>query len=74
MSIITSALPGTTRDPLYPDSDGKPMGETGFHVLAMIYVWQALRDFFAGRDDIYVATDMFYASRQTGRLDFLSRL
>lgn len=59
MSIITSPLPGTLRDPLYPDSDGKPMGETGFHVLAMVYVWQALRDYFAGGDDIYVATDMF---------------
>jgi Uma2 family endonuclease len=59
MSIVTSPLPGTTRDPLYPDSDGPPMGETGFHVLAMVYIWQALRDCFAGRDDIYVATDMF---------------
>lgn len=59
MSIITNPLPGTSRDPLYPDSDGKPMGETGFHVIALLYVFNALREYFAGRDDIYVAGDMF---------------
>ncbi len=27
MSISMRPPPGTTADPLYPDSDGKPMGE-----------------------------------------------
>jgi len=29
--ILVGPLPGTTSDPLYPDSDGKPMSETDFH-------------------------------------------
>lgn len=59
MSTITKPLPGTKRDPLYPDSDGQPMGETGFHVIALLYVYNALHEYFAGREDIYVAGDMF---------------
>ena len=30
--ILTRPLPGTAIDPLYPDSDGKPMGETDYHI------------------------------------------
>ncbi|GAK58875.1 hypothetical protein U27_05850 [Candidatus Vecturithrix granuli] len=43
----------------YPESDGKPMGETGFHVRATLHLYGALRQFFRLRDDIYVAADMF---------------
>ncbi len=43
----------------YPESDGKPMGETGFHVTATMALCEALRHFFRHREDIYVAADMF---------------
>ena len=34
--ILTRPLPGTVFDPFYPDSDGKPMGETDYHISAII--------------------------------------
>lgn len=43
----------------YPDSDGQPLGETGWHVTAIFYLYGALRDHFAHRDDVCVAADMF---------------
>lgn len=39
----------------YPSSDGKPMAETDFHVLAIRLLLDALDDVFAGREDVYVA-------------------
>lgn len=58
MSISLRPLPGTTRDPLYPDSDGEPMGETDYHVIALVYLFDALRDWFRGQENVYVAGDM----------------
>jgi Uma2 family endonuclease len=46
-------------DAMYPDSDGKPMAETGIHVLAILWVIGALKLFFRSRDDAYVTGDMF---------------
>jgi Uma2 family endonuclease len=43
----------------YPDSDGAPMGETGFHVALMVYVIGMLRAFFHHRSDAYVGGNMF---------------
>src|SRR4051794_13465728 len=45
----TVALPTTPTTPpledvVYPESDGQPMGETGFHVRAMLWLLQALMD------------------------------
>jgi len=42
----------------YPESDGKPLGETDVHIDALIYLREALRDYF--RDDplTYVAGNM----------------
>ena len=45
---------------IYPESDGEPMGETGFHVKANLHLFGALRNFFRNHDDIYVAADMFF--------------
>jgi Uma2 family endonuclease len=39
----------------YPSSDGKPMAETDFHVLAIRLLLDALDDVFAAREDVYVA-------------------
>jgi Uma2 family endonuclease len=38
----------------YPSSDGEPMAETDFHVLAIRYLLDALDDVFAGRTDVFV--------------------
>jgi Uma2 family endonuclease len=72
--ILTRPLPGTTRDPLYPDSDGKPMSETDFHSDAMVWLRDALRDYFAaaGRDDVYVGMNLLLYYEQgnpAGRRD-----
>jgi Uma2 family endonuclease len=57
---ITTPLPGTLRDPLYPDSDAEAVGESDFHMLALILLREALEDFFAAVADVYVASDMFW--------------
>jgi Uma2 family endonuclease len=45
----------------YPESDGKPMGETGLHVKASFDIYGTLRECcFWDRPDIYVAADMFF--------------
>ncbi|HEV3021236.1 MAG TPA: Uma2 family endonuclease [Pirellulales bacterium] len=59
MSISTRPLPGTAIDPLYPDTDGEPMGEGAFHLIAFLHLCGALFRFFAKRQDVYVAGDMF---------------
>ncbi len=43
----------------YPESDGQPMGETGFHVMAMFHLLQALRQLFRECDDVYSIANMF---------------
>jgi Uma2 family endonuclease len=42
----------------YPESDGKPMGETDVHIDALIYLREALRDHFREDPQIYVAGNM----------------
>ena len=53
-------LPGTTIDPLYPSSDGEPMGEGDLHTQAVLVLREALEDFYAaaGRADVYIASNM----------------
>jgi Uma2 family endonuclease len=56
--------PTTTLPPsevVYPDSDGKPMGETGIHVKTILHLYGALIGFYTRqrRKDVYVAADMF---------------
>lgn len=48
----------------YPDSDGEPMGETGFHVWQIIVTTAILRDRFRDREDVYVGANMFFYYRQ----------
>ncbi len=52
------ALPGTQWDPLYPDSDGRPMGETDAHTIAVINLREAFEDHYAGQTDVYVASQL----------------
>jgi Uma2 family endonuclease len=42
----------------YPESDGKPMGETDVHIDALIYLREALRDHFRDDPQVYVAGNM----------------
>ena len=36
----------------YPESDGKPMGETDFHIQTITYLYQALNAFFSNEPDV----------------------
>lgn len=58
MSISLHPLPGATRDPLYPDSDGTPMGETEYHSLAITHLYEVLRPWFHRREGFHVAANM----------------
>jgi hypothetical protein len=54
MDRITTAAPPI----YYPESDGKPMGETDVHIDALIYLREALRDYFRDDPQVYVAGNM----------------
>ena len=43
------------------------MAETGIHVLAIIFLHQALEDFFKDRPDVFIASDMFWYWKQGNR-------
>ncbi len=55
------ALPITpsTTEIYYPDTDGLPVAESDFQLAPLLYVLDALRAYFQGRDDVYVAGDLF---------------
>lgn len=58
---ITTPLPGTVSDPMYPESDGRPVGETDYHYNALHWLKDALQHFFARRTDVYVGSNLnFY--------------
>ena len=42
----------------YPSEDGRPMAETWLHVRAIMLLHQALEDFFQGRTDTFIASDI----------------
>ena len=50
--------PDTEDGVYYPSSDGKPIAETDFHVLAIRLLLDALDDVFAAREDVYVGGNM----------------
>jgi Uma2 family endonuclease len=50
--------PRASRAIHYPESDGKPTGETEIHVLALLRLFQILRGWFSRRDDVYVDADL----------------
>ncbi len=67
----TGALPGTTLDPLYPSEDGNSMGESDFHIVAVLLLREALEDFLAGRPDCVATNMVLYYDRgnPSGRRD-----
>lgn len=50
----------TTGAVVYPSGDGKPMAETWLHVRAIMWLHQALEDFFRDRPDVFIASDIFW--------------
>jgi Uma2 family endonuclease len=44
----------------YTSGDGKPMAETWLHVRAIMWLHQALEDFFRAQPDVFVASDLFW--------------
>lgn len=48
----------------YPERDGLPMAETGFHVTLIAYFLAVLREFFRSRPDVYVGANMFLYYRE----------
>ncbi len=43
----------------YPESDGAPVGETGWHVDWFVRLQEVLRERYRGRTDVYVGGNMF---------------
>lgn len=43
----------------YPESDGKPMAETDTHINQLIYLREALNDYFRDDPNVYVAGNLF---------------
>jgi Uma2 family endonuclease len=60
----TRPLPGTVYDPLYPDSDGKPMSETDYHSIAIVHLKEALDDAFRALLDVYIAMNILLYYRR----------
>jgi Uma2 family endonuclease len=51
----------TTPQPIYyPETDGKPMAETDVHIDVLIYLREALRDYFRDNPRVYVAGNMLF--------------
>jgi len=44
---------------IYPESDGKPMGETDLHITLLTYLREALLDHFRDDPQVYVAGNLF---------------
>src|SRR5208283_6128184 len=59
MSSIVKLSTDPDEDRLYPSEDREPVGETDWHMMALIWLREALEDHFAGREDVKVASDMF---------------
>jgi Uma2 family endonuclease len=60
MTLDIKPFADTTLDSLeFPESDGKPMGETGIHVNQILALYGALRLFFRFRVDVYAGANMF---------------
>lgn len=59
MSSMPKALTETADELLYPESDGQPMGETDWHIWALILLFEGLHDCFKDQADVFVGSDMF---------------
>jgi Uma2 family endonuclease len=60
MKSIALADPDVEDGVYYPSSDGKPMAETDFHLIAIRFLLDALEDAFIARPDVYVTGEIFW--------------
>lgn len=58
MEVITEVAP--EKQIVYPETDGKPMAETDVHIDALIYLREALKDYFREESNVYVAGNMLF--------------
>lgn len=59
-SLVTLPKTNGKKEIFYPESDGKPMGETDFHIILITNLFQTLRTFFADHNDVVVIADMMF--------------
>ncbi len=60
-SLVTLPKTNGKREIFYPESDGKPMGETDYHIILITELFQTLRTFFSKSKETRVFSDiMFY--------------
>jgi hypothetical protein len=59
MSAIPRPFPATDEDLLYPSQDAEPVGESDWHMWALLLLREALEDVFADQPDVKVASDLF---------------
>ena len=58
---FTPSQKAGAKDIFYPESDGKPMGETDYHITLIAELLKTLRSFFERTNDVKVLADiMFY--------------
>jgi Uma2 family endonuclease len=60
LRLANDPLPGTTVDPRYPDTNGRFMGDTDYHSIAISGLREGLEDHFADVPDVYVATNIVW--------------
>ncbi|MBC7797226.1 MAG: Uma2 family endonuclease [Pyrinomonadaceae bacterium] len=58
-AAIEKILAIKPKEIIYPDSDGEPMAETGFHVNQILELIQTLKDFYKPRTDVFVTGNQF---------------
>ena len=59
-SLVTLPKTNGKREIFYPESDGKPMGETAFHINLITNLFQTLKIFFSQQKDVAVIADMMF--------------
>lgn len=57
---METTAPPTRRRISYPESDGKPMGETETHRQELTDAIETLKDYFRAQPDMYVGGNMFF--------------
>ena len=73
MQLTTSPRPlDADADYYYPDSDGRPVGETPVHFRNLRHLVDILEGWFAGEPQVYVAGNMFIYYARGDRLKHVS--
>jgi Uma2 family endonuclease len=60
MRLPTDPLPGTVRDPRFPDTDEDGRGASDFHTCAVLELYQALKAVFASDPSTYVTCMLIF--------------